>query len=295
MQSIEKKTGSFKSFDGAEIYYEIRGQGKPIVFCYGIACLFNHWTHQLQYFSQNYQTIVFDYRGHHKTPVPEDKSNLSIEAIGKDLIGLFEHLGIEKAPIISHSFGSQVLLSAYTERPDIFEKIIMINGIFRNPFALLASADKIIKGINQVKKIYNQFPEIVTTVWEYGVQSPLAVPISGWLGGFNVSKTAQKDIEIYTRGVAGMDIRVFLTLFEDMVRFDQTDLLKSVAAPTLIIAGSKDAVTPVEDQRRFESDIPDSELYIVPYGSHCVQLDFPDMVNSQIQMFVEAELNKIQQ
>jgi hypothetical protein len=58
MSPITKTSGYFESFDGTRIYYETRGQGKPLVFVYGIACLINHWHNQLNYFSHNYQTII---------------------------------------------------------------------------------------------------------------------------------------------------------------------------------------------------------------------------------------------
>ena len=53
MRKISVETGYFESFDGTKIYYETRGKGKPLVFVYGIGCLFNHWAHQVKYFSKN--------------------------------------------------------------------------------------------------------------------------------------------------------------------------------------------------------------------------------------------------
>jgi aminoacrylate hydrolase len=60
INEIPKKTGTFQSYDGTTIYYEERGTGRPIILCYGLACLMNHWTHQIRYFSQNYRVITFD-------------------------------------------------------------------------------------------------------------------------------------------------------------------------------------------------------------------------------------------
>src|SRR4051794_28885231 len=110
---IEKQTGRFNSFDGTPIYYEIRGQGRPVFMAYGIACGNNHWQHQLRYFSKEYQTITFDYRGHHQTPIPENREYLSIDALAQDIHGLTAHLGFEKASYWGHSFGAQVLIRTY--------------------------------------------------------------------------------------------------------------------------------------------------------------------------------------
>src|SRR6185437_5597609 len=97
MNAVTKKTGFFKSFDGTRLYYEVRGNGRPIVFAYGIGCLINHWQHQIKTLSGPYQTIVFDYRGHHKSELPVDREKMSIDSIARDLHALMDHLEIEQA------------------------------------------------------------------------------------------------------------------------------------------------------------------------------------------------------
>src|SRR6185369_13827208 len=92
MNLIEKTTGTFKSFDGTRIYYEVRGHGKPIIMAYGIGCLINHWRHQIKTFSTDYQTIVFDYRAHHKSEIPESREQLTIDALAQDIHALASHL-----------------------------------------------------------------------------------------------------------------------------------------------------------------------------------------------------------
>jgi len=56
-------------------------QGAPIIFVYGIGCLINHWQHQINIFFTEYQTIVFDFRSHHKVMCRWIHSNISIDAL----------------------------------------------------------------------------------------------------------------------------------------------------------------------------------------------------------------------
>ncbi len=293
MDSVLKENGFIKSFDQSEIYYESRGEGSPMIFCYGVGCLFNHWLPQVRYFSKNHQTIMFDYRGHHKTPTPLKKETLTIDSLAKDLIAICEHHKMTQVDFIGHSFGSQVLESAYVLRPDLFKTMTFVNGLYRNPFEALASRETVVEVINQAKKLYNQAPGLFSYAWEKGVTNPLLVPMSALTGGFNLSKTALKDIEIYARGVSTIDFRVFITFFEEMVEFQGESLLSQIQCPTLIICGSKDALTPIDEQERMNQLIPNSELYVVPYGSHCTQLDFPEMVNLKIQNFIETKCQLI--
>lgn len=282
MDSVVRENGYFKSFDEEQIYFERRGVGTPLFFCYGVGCLFNHWSPQVKYFSKFRKVYMFDYRGHHKSPIPGDKESLTIDALAQDLIELCKQQKIKKADFVGHSFGVQVLLRAYELKPDLFQSLVFINGVYHNPFSTLMKTDQLIEVINQVKKIYNQVPGVFNSLWEKGVTNPLLIPLSAVVGGFNLSKTSLKDVEIYARGIASIDIRVFITFFEQMIAYDAEPILSKIKIPTLIICGSKDNLTPIDDQEHMKELISESELYVVPYGSHCTQLDFPEMVNLKI-------------
>ncbi len=288
---VSKRTGTFKSFDGTPIYYEVRGTGKPIVLCYGIACLMNHWTHQLRYFSHNYQTIVFDYRGHHNTPVPASRENLSLDAICQDMAGLLEHLKIEKASFWGHSYGVQILLRFFDMYPERVANLVFINGFATNPIKGMFGGVLGVDTISTVFKMFRQghrnFPETLASIWRGAVTHPLAIPLSSLAGGFNLSLTSLKDIEVYARGVASMDLDVFITLFDQMMKYDGSPVLDRIDVPTLIISGSKDGVTPLSHQERMHQRVRGSQFLRVPYGSHCTQLDLPDFVNLRIEKFLQ--------
>lgn len=289
---VEKKTGTFKSFDGTEVYYEVRGKGKPIVMAYGIGCPMNHWIHQVRHFSHAYQTILFDYRGHNKTPVPDDQENLSLDAVAKDIPLLLKHLGVKKASMWGHSFGAQVLFRAYELSPEIFANLILINGFATNPI-------KNMFGTNIVEKIFPYLqlaqraqPGLVGTIWKLGVMNPLAVPLSALAGGFNLSLTSMRDIEVYAKNIATMDLAAFLHLFEQMMQYDAAHVLETVKVPTLIVSGNKDGVTPASYQDMMHEKIHGSEIQRVPYGSHCTQLDMPEFVNLRIDKFLQENQYK---
>lgn len=284
---VEKKTGTFKSFDGTEVYYEVRGKGKPIVMAYGIGCPMNHWIHQVRHFSKNYQTILFDYRAHGKTPAPEDRENLSLDAIAKDVKCLLDHLGIEKASLWGHSYGAQVLFRVHEMHPEIFANLVLINGFATNPI-------KNMFGTNIVEKIFpylqlgeKAYPSVVSKFWKMGVTNPMAVPLSALAGGFNLSLTSMRDVEVYAKNIASMNPGDFLHLFEQMMKYDAQHVLEQIKVPTLIVSGTKDGVTPGSYQDMMHEKIKGSEIQRVPYGSHCTQLDMPEFVNLRIDKFLQ--------
>ncbi len=285
MQEIEKQTGYFESFDGTKLYYEVRGKGKPIVFVYGIACLMNHWHPQMTYFSQNYQVISFDFRGHQKSPVPNDLDGVSIDALARDTHALLAHLRIKKASFFGHSFGGQVLLRAYDLFPEQFENLVFLNAFVKDPISTMFGVGIVPKIFEYVKGAHENYPQFLAMFWRATVLNPLAGPLSALAGGFNLRLTSSRDIEVYARGLASLDLGVFIKLFEDMMAYDGSSVLPKVKVPALIISGDGDNMTPHAFQRQLHEQIAGSELQIVPYGSHCTQLDLPEFVNLRVDKF----------
>jgi pimeloyl-ACP methyl ester carboxylesterase len=287
MKMTEKQTGEFQSFDGTPIYYEVRGQGEPLVLVYGIACLINHWHYQVDYFSQNYRVIAFDLRGHHKSLPLGNPHNLKITDLVQDMIGLLNHLEIPKAHFAGHSFGVPLLLQLYKEAPEKVGSLIFINGFSKNPLKGMFGLDVVEPFFYFMKEQFAKSPDLWTTLWRMAVDNPLSMILAGAAGGFNLKLTQFKDIEVYTRGVARMDLRMFLELMEELMRFDGEEILPTIAVPTLIISGEKDNVTPTKFQIEFHEKIKDSEYVLVPYGSHCTQLDFPEYLNTKMENFLK--------
>lgn len=286
MNPIPKETGHFKSFDGTRIYYEIHGRGEPMVFVYGIGCLINHWQHQIKYFSQNYKVIVLDYRAHHKSAIPSDRTQISIDALARDLHCLLDHLEISTASFCGHSFGVQVLLRAYDMKPQYFSNLVFVNGFATNPIAGMFGNNVASKIFLHLKNGFDLAPETLTYIWQKAVSNPLSVQLAALLGGFNLNLTHLKDIEIYLKGVASMDLSAFITLFENMMNYDGRPVFDRIEVPTLIISGKNDSVTPMKHQEEMYTKIKSSQFLVVPYGSHCTQLDMPDFVNLRIEKFL---------
>ncbi len=141
METTPKVTGHFNSFDGTPIYYEVRGEGEPLILVYGIACIMNHWHHQIEYFSNHYKVITYDLRGHQKSNPVVDRDELKIDSLGKDLIGLMDHLGIKQAHSMGHSFGVPILIKSYEMAPERFSSFVFIYGFARNPIKEMFGLD----------------------------------------------------------------------------------------------------------------------------------------------------------
>jgi pimeloyl-ACP methyl ester carboxylesterase len=101
--------GLFTSFDGVKIYYEVKGNGKPIVLVHGFVVNGESWKKTALYndlVSQGYKVITMDLRGNGKSDKPHDSTAYANDAEAKDIMGLLTMLGITKYDVVGYSRGS---------------------------------------------------------------------------------------------------------------------------------------------------------------------------------------------
>jgi pimeloyl-ACP methyl ester carboxylesterase len=285
-QFIEKQTGTFKAFDGTPIYFEVRGQGEPIVFIYGIACLMNHWHLQVEHFSKTHKVILFDIRGHHKSTPVVNTNNFKFEHLAFDIKGLLSHLELKQAHFVGHSFGVPYLIKTYEQFPELFKSMTFINGFAKNPLKKLFGLEFVEPLFHFMREQHRKSPDLWNNLWRGLIDNPIAFQLAALAGGFNIRLTQFKDIEMYGRGVSRLELVYFFELFEQLIQFDGTSVLQTINCPTLIVAGDKDMLTPISFQKEMHQKIKGSEYLLIPYGSHCCQLDMPDFVNLKLRDFI---------
>lgn len=288
---VPKTRGTFETFDKTKIYYEVRGEGEPVIWIYGIACLINHFHHQVTDFAKDHRSIIFDLRGHNRSAVPKNLKNMTVQSMAKDIVALVDHLGIEKAHFVGHSFGVPILIDFSELAPDRALSFTFINGFAKNPIQGMFGLDLPAKIFQLAKGAHTLIPEVWNPLFKKVVQNPLTMALSGLLGGFNLAKTEWKDIEIYSRAVSEMSLEMFIPLFEDMMNYNGEERAAQIRTPTLVLAGDKDFVTPLSFQKDLHHLIQGSRYIVVENGSHCTQLDFPDLVNAKIRAHIKKSSN----
>jgi pimeloyl-ACP methyl ester carboxylesterase len=113
-------------------YYEVaRGKGVPIVFCHGFPELAFSWRHQLKACEAAGQwAIAPDQRGYGLTSRPDAVEAYDMENLAADLVGLLDHLGIEKAVFCGHDWGGFVVWQMALMHPDRVAGVIGLNTPF---------------------------------------------------------------------------------------------------------------------------------------------------------------------
>lgn len=283
--SVPSSHGYFKSFDGTRLFYSVEGSGPPLIFCYGLVCSSLHWTYQIEHFRKNFTTVWMDYRGHQNSAAPEDLGSLSLETLARDLDALCNHLNLPPAVVLGHSMGVNVVLEFSRLFPQRLAGMALSSGTPTRPLETLLHTNLLEPAFKGLELLAERAPKILNMIWKSQKANPFAHRLIGLLG-FNPHLAAKEDVAKYVDQVAELDPRIFLKLIRSYDSYDGSTWLHALKIPTLILAGDRDFIVPLERQELLAQLIPHAQLEIIRHGSHCPQMDLPELVNSKIEEFL---------
>ncbi len=287
--TIPKKTGFFSTSDETNLYYELYGESGPvIVLSYGIACLMNHWHFQVDDFAKDHQVLMYDLRGHHKSEMGTTE-DITIDLLAQDAVELLTHLFPEnpKAHFWGHSFGAPISFRCASLFPDNVESIVLINGFYKNPFSDILSVEAGLKLIENLKTFAENAPSLSQWLWANSTDNLIFHYLAGVTGGFNLERTAYKDIEIYSKGLGAIALPNFFGNFKALIQFDGSSFFEKTLCPALIVHGERDGIVPLDQNKILAECLPDATFVEFAEGSHCTQLDLPIELNQRIREFLK--------
>lgn len=106
--------------NGLNIYYEVEGQGQPVVLAHGLSMSLEDWKDQgyVESLSGDFMVILVDSLGHGRSDKPHDPALYTRYNRAMDHIAVLDHLGIEKAHFVGYSLGGSACLLAGIHAPD---------------------------------------------------------------------------------------------------------------------------------------------------------------------------------
>jgi len=104
-----------------DLYYEVQGQGDPIVMIHGGGADVRDWTYLAPLLSTRYRVVALDSRGCGKSPSQTEAANYIA-----DVLNLLDHLSIRKADMIGHSVGGQIATEFALAYPERLNNLVVI-------------------------------------------------------------------------------------------------------------------------------------------------------------------------
>ncbi|MGI8793373.1 MAG: alpha/beta fold hydrolase [Acidimicrobiales bacterium] len=268
--------------DGGRVHAVESGSGPPIVFLHGVTHCSDVWSWQFEDLRSRHRLIALDHRGHGQSAAGSDP--WTIARLAKDVAEALHGLDVDHALIVGHSLGGIVAQQLLLDQPDLIGS--RISGV-----ALMATTAG---GLNVVPAAWAGVARAGVSVARRGlgvagrvqqrVIGPNDVAWAMFRFGFG-SKVDPTHVELTRRLTAATPLSTLSELLEDVVGFDLRDRLTEIGAPALVIAGSRDLVTPLSGSRLIAERIPDARLEVLTGAGHMVMLERRGPVSELIERF----------
>ncbi|MBI1257833.1 MAG: alpha/beta fold hydrolase [Chloroflexi bacterium] len=255
-------TGSYAQVNGINLYYEIHGEGEPLILLHGGLGAIEMFGENLAALAAGRQVIGVDLQGHGRTA--DIDRPITFEAMADDVAALIEHLGFKQVDLMGYSMGGQTAQQVSIRHPDLIRKLVLVSCPFKrsqwNTYNL--------EGMQQMSAA---IAEPMKQTPMYALYSQIAPRVEDW--------------------------PVLLTKLGNLARTDygwEKDIL-SIKSPTLLVAGDADAVLPRQMIEFFEllggglkdggwdgSGMSSARLAILPGMTHYNIFNAPKLVETVI-------------
>jgi len=113
----------YANLNGINLYYEIYGEGEPVILIGGLGSQLQSWATQVPIYSKYFKTVVFDNRGSGKSDKPE--ARYSTEDMAHDTASLMNELGIDRAHVVGKSMGGMIGQWLAIRYPEKVQKLVL--------------------------------------------------------------------------------------------------------------------------------------------------------------------------
>jgi 3-oxoadipate enol-lactonase len=260
--------GTKKIVRGIEIAYDDVGSGPSVVLLHGYPFNRSMWREQVEELKQNHRVIIPDLRGHGESAVTPGPATM--QSMAYDVASLLETLNISRATIGGLSMGGYVALAFYRLFPLRVRSLVLADTRSQ------ADTEEAKQGREQqAEKAVAEGMEGIADALLPKLLAPETVAERPEI----VKRLREMMVETDPEGAAA-------ALRGMVARQDQTSFLSRIIAPTLIITGSKDALTPVADAELMHREIGGSRLQIIEGAGHVSNLERPEEFNRALVKFL---------
>lgn len=249
----------FEAKDGTIIDYEIKGDGVPLVMLHSGMMSREDMRVQINHFANDYKVIALDSREQGRST--SSLSSISYDLMVDDVVGLLDHLSIDQTFVFGQSDGGITALLLAHKYPDRILKAAIHGAVYN----------------------HSAYPDAQKEGWK------------------SVSFDEESDQDKNPEGFPGMalshyllgrsDLSEFLAHYQEMSIMWATepnltlDDLKIINVPILLIVGDHWDIS-IPHTLEMHEALPNSELFVVPGGTHFIHQEKPDLLHKVIEDYL---------
>ena len=255
--------------NGASIHYERSGNGFPLLFIHAGIADSRMWEPQAQAFANDSDMIRPDLRGFGDSELPPEPYSMRA-----DLVGLLDHIGVDRAHVVGCSMGGTVAIDLALEHPARVARLVLVgSGVSGSN---LGQADSAL------------FADVEAADKAGDMDAVNRAEVRLWVDGprrrEGSAPAAVRDLVLDMNG---------RSLNSDWASAAHQSLdpraigrLEEISAPTLVIVGDEDLPHAAANAQVIASRIPDARTVVIKDAAHLPSLERPDEFNRVLRNFL---------
>lgn len=254
--------GKYVDVNDIKIYYEIYGEGEPLLLLHGNSGSIESFVYQIPELSKHFKVIAVDSRAQGRTT--DSDQEITYALMASDMAGLIDKLNLGKVNVVGWSDGGNIGLELAYAHPEKVLKVITFGANYTHE-NWMAPADSVVMnpGDPLILKTAEMMKRYSTSIKRLSPDT-LRIPI--------IKKKLADLMEKYPNFTPAQ--------------------LKTIKVPFLIVAGDHDAIN-LDQTIALFTNLPKSQLFIVPHATHIVLAENPDLINSSIIRFLKTPYTDI--
>jgi 3-oxoadipate enol-lactonase len=272
MPAQTQPQSGFLPVHGGNIYFEVAGEGHPLVLIHEAVADHRMWDPQVVEFSKHFRTIRYDMRAFGKSRNTEDVEFSNHQ----DLYDLLKHLGVEKTYVLGASRGGQVAIDFTLEHPEMVDALIPVaagvGGFQAQPTEIEAALFKQSQEAED-QHYWERAAALDVRIWADGPAQP-----EGRAPSEVREKMRQMCLDTYLNNpIEGRP---------QPLRPPAINRLGEIHVPTLVALGDLDAsaITAVADV--LVAGIAGARKVVIPGTAHALSMEKPDEFNRIVLDFL---------
>ncbi len=266
----------FVDINGTQLYYEMMGEGHPLVLLHGGYLDRRMWDDQFAVLANHYRTIRYDIRGFGKSALPQVSY-----ADRQDLYALLQFLGITKTYLLGLSLGGEIVIDFTLEYPDMVDALILVGSpVSGYPHKVMFTEQQLQEQIQRWTPFKQAMQERnIPAMVDFLMDDPTLMP------SLQYPAARQRVREILSE-------YSFVWLLNPAPKQELIPAaygrLAEIRVPTLLIVGADDHFQLHKSADKLEQDIPGARRVTIPATHHIPNMEKPAEFNQIVLNFLST-------
>ncbi len=274
MTAARRPETGFAEVNGTKLYYEVLGEGHPLVLIHGGYMDRRMWDDQFAVFAEHYRVIRYDVRGFGKTELPQVSY-----ADRQDLYDLLMFLGVEKAYVLGLSLGGVIAIDFTLDYPDMVDALVLVGSpVSGFPVELMFTEEQLQQQIQRWAPFEKAIEERDTSAMvDILMEDTTLVPSPKYHAA---RQSVREQLSEYS----------FAYVLDPAPRqkLDPTayERLAEIRVPTLIIVGDEDHFQLHKSADKLAQDIAGARRVLISETHHMPNMEKPEEFNAIVLDFL---------